>query len=73
MMRQVKKDILSTVEKNLSKSPKEIKIFKKKNLNPDILLDKNGFIALQSRETNGVVIIGMNILEFIKNYWSYGR
>ena len=69
----MKKDILSTLEKNLSKAPKEIKIFLKKNSNPDILLDKNGFIALQSRDTKEVVITGLNILEFIKNYWSDGR
>ena len=71
--KQVKKDILSTLGKNLSKAPKEIKIFLKKNSNPDILLDKNGFIALQSRDTKEVVITGLNILEFIKNYWSDGR
>ena len=51
--------------KNKSGTDKKIVRFVKQNTNPDILFSRNGYIALQSRQTKELIALGITIFELL--------
>ena len=64
---KIKAKIKSIAEqiKNKSGTDKKIVRFVKQNTNPDILFSRNGYIALQSRQTKELIALGITIFELL--------
>jgi len=64
---KIKPKIKSIAEqiKNKSGTDKKIVRFVKQNTNPDILFSRNGYIALQSRQTKELIALGITIFELL--------